>query len=266
MTLHIVCWLWRGWRPVYDRKDVAYLARQLLAHGDLPKLTRLVCLTDRPTDWERLKVASLGVLELPLWPELPGLNMSPVPHYPWLPQRAGTPNCYRRLKLFDPVTQAVMGIKPGDIVMSMDLDSIVWGSIQKLLAPMYNQVGGVDFMAMAGKAARIHGSLFAFRAGTNAHVWADFDPATSPAKLRNPGPGRPRYIGSDQAWLSTVLGDVPLWGAEDGVYAYGPHHNTLRPKDPVTYMSFAGSAKPRSAACAINLPWIHAHAMKHWEG
>lgn len=265
MTLHIVLWLWKGWRPVYDRRDVAYVTRQLLAHGDLPKATRILCLTDRPTDWEKAKCEALGVLEMPLWPDLPGLNMRPLPQYPWLPPVKGAPNCYRRLKLFDPATQASLGIKPGDIVLSMDLDSVVMGSIQTLLAPMLHLVGGVDFMGMRGRVSRIHGSLFAFRAGTHAHVWKDFDPKTSPAKLRNPGLGQPKYTGSDQAWLSTVVGEVPLWDASHGCYSFGIHQTTLRPGDAITYLSFAGQAKPRGAACALQLPWVHAHAMKHWE-
>jgi hypothetical protein len=266
-VLHIFCWLWKGWRAIYDRRDVAFLARQLIAHGDLPKATRLVCLTDRPTDWDKPKVEALGVLELPLWPELPGLNLGhpKLPMYPWLPAFKGRPNCYRRLKLFDPEVQAELGVKPGDIIMSMDLDSVVMGSIQALLAPMYNQVNPPDFMAMRGRVSRIHGSLFAFRAGTCAHVWRDFDPKTTPAMLRNPGIGRPRHVGSDQAWLSTVMPEVPLWDTTHGVYSMGIHQHTLRPGDPVTYVSFAGSNKPRDAQCAIHLPWIHTHAMKHWE-
>lgn len=266
MTLHIIMWLWKGWRPVYDRRDVAYLARQLVTHGDLPKRTRLVCLTDRPREWAAVECERLGVLELPLWPELPGLDLRPAPQYPWLPAFKGAPNCYRRLRIFDPAVQGELGIHPGDIVMSMDLDSVLMGSIQTLLAPMYNQVRGVDFMGMEGRVARIHGSLFAFRAGTHAGVWHGFCPMKSPALLRNPPMGTPRYIGSDQAWLSTVLpANVPLWGEKDGVYAWSRHFARLRPSDPVTYMSFAGSAKPRGSLCALHLPWIHAHAMKHWE-
>lgn len=266
MTLHVVLWLWRGWRPVYDRRDVAYIARQLQAYGDLPAKARIVCLTDFPTDWQKAKCDALGVVEIPLWPELEGLDIRPIPQYPWLPAFKHAPNCYKRLRIFDPETQGHLGIHPGDIVLSMDLDSVVMGSIQKLLAPMYNHVGGVDFMAMEGKAARLHGSLFAFRAGTNAHVWRTFDPATSPWKLRHPPHGAARYIGSDQAWLSTVLPmETPVWGAKDGVYAWSRHFAHLRPRDPVTYMSFAGSTKPRGESCKLHLPWVYAHAMNHWE-
>jgi hypothetical protein len=265
MTIHIVLWLWKGWRPVYDRRDVAYIARQLLAYGDLPHTTRILCLTDRPTDWEKAKLASLGVLEMPLWPELSGLNMGASPSYPWLPAIRGIPNCYRRLRIFDPDTQASMGIKPGDIILSMDLDSIIWGSIPRLLAPMFNQVGGVDFMAMEGRVSRIHGSLFALRAGTHRRVWDDFDPAVSPGRLRNPPRGVTRFIGSDQAWMSTVMPEVPLWGPKDNVWSWPRHHTTIRPSDPITYMSFAGNTKPRGSMCAMSTPWIHAHAMKHWE-
>jgi len=265
VTLHCILWLWKGWRPVYDRRDVAYIARQLLTHGDLPQRTRIVCLTDRPTDWHRRAVTSLGVLELPLWGELPGLRVGHAPAYPWLPQRQGQPNCYRRLRIFDPATQASLGIAPGDLILSMDLDSVVMGSLSVLLAPFYDGVSPPDFMAMGGRVSPIHGSLFAFRAGTCRQVWDQFDPATTPAKLRHPPPGWPRYVGSDQAWLSTVLGKVPLWGTNEGVWSWSRHHTKLRPSDPVTYMSFAGASKPRGALCAMHTPWIHAHAMKHWE-
>jgi hypothetical protein len=265
-------WLWRGWRPVYDRRDVACLARQLIAHGDLPRDTRLLCLTDRPTDWEKRKVESLGVLELPLWPELEGLNMGQAPCYPWLPAFRGTPNCYRRLKLLDPATQAALGIKDGDLVLSMDLDGLVGGSIRALMTWMAcaavsrDHTKGPTFMAMDGRVSRLHGSLWGFVAGTNAHVWSTFDPKTSPTRLRNPPRGRPHYVGSDQAWLSTVLPETtPTWGTMDHVWSWPRHHTTVTPATPVTYMSFAGSTKPRSPACRIATPWLYEHAMKYWE-
>lgn len=263
MTLHIVLWLWKGWRPVYDRRDVAFIMRQLIAHAELPAKTRVLCLTDRPTDWEKAKTDALGVLELPLWPELSSLNMTGIPNYPWLPSVRGAPNCYRRLRIFDPATQAGLGIKPGDIVMSMDLDSIVAGPIGPLLAPLLEK--RTDFAAMAGRVSRVHGSLFAFRAGTCQHVWADFDPKLSPIRLRNPPPGVPKYTGSDQAWMSTVIPESPLWSVGEGVWSWPLHHPTIRPKDQVTYMSFAGHSKPRSQACALQTPWLYDHAMKYWE-
>lgn len=264
MTLHIVLWLWKGWRPVYDRRDVAYVMRQLRAHGDLPAATRVVCLTDRPTDWQKATNDAMGVLELPLWPELEGLSMGVAPSYPWLPAFRGVPNCYRRLRIFDPEVQAELGIKPGDIIMSMDLDSVVMGSIQKLIQSFY-AIPGVDFMAMEGRVSKIHGALFAFRAGTHQHVWKDFDPARSPGRLRNPGAKRPHYVGSDQAWMSTVIPEPRLWGIPEGCWSWPRHHTTITPRHEVTYMSFAGNAKPRGSLCALHTPWIHAHAMKYWE-
>jgi hypothetical protein len=267
VTLHIILWLWKGWRPVYDRRDVAYMTRQLLGHGDLPAGTRIVCLTDRPPDWYKAQCDALGVVELPLWPELPGLVMSGLPAYPHLPAVRGTPNCYRRLKIFDPVTQESLGIAPGDIILSMDLDGVVMGSIKDLLAPMLAPDSQVNFMGMEGKASLIHGALFAVRAGTCRHVWETFDPKTSHHRLRHPPRGVTRYVGSDQAWLSTVLGNtVPLWKEDHGTWAFGRHQHLLKPSHQVTYMSFAGPEKPRGAQCALHLPWVHAHAMSHWEG
>lgn len=230
--LHICLWLWRGWRAVYDRRDINAVVTMLRERGQLSDSARILLLTDQPGDWWAKRTAALGVEEFPLWPD-------PVPR-----MAPGRPNCFRRLRLFDATRQRAMGISPDDIVMSMDADSVVSGPIVPLLAPITSRLH--NFAAMGGQAARIHGSLFAFRAFSHAHVWNTFHPTLSPiqlAQLKAAGKGG---IGSDQAWLSHKVSGEFLWQREHGCYSFARHGLCLSPSytKEAVYWSFAGTNKP----------------------
>jgi hypothetical protein len=233
--LHIVTWLWRGWRPVYDRRDINAVATMLREKGGLPFGTRILLLTDQPTDWYAKRTEALGVETYPLWPD-------PVPR-----MGANRPNCFRRLKLFSRKVQESLGIAEGDIVMSMDADSVIQGDVAHLVAPLVTNAA--HFTAMEGVAARIHGSLFAFRAGEHENLWTTFHPIHSPiALLEQPRDGTCRPIGSDQAWLTRHVKGEFLWKREHGCYSWNRHGCLLSPRytENAVYWSFAGHNKPSS--------------------
>jgi hypothetical protein len=256
MRHHWLMWLWDGWRPVYDRRDAIALARQLIRFGDLPTHSRICLLTDTAKDWHAQALGKLGVEELPLWPEIAGLKMGPVyPAYPTHSQR-GVPNCFRRLKILDRNTQAGLGIEPGDHVYSLDLDSIVRGSLRHL-----TRLAGSTFAAMNGKGSRIHGSCWGFKAGEHCDVWDTFDPARSPAEARKIHNGT-RHVGSDQAWLSIKLPTAPLWTEADGLYSWPRTYPQLAgPRADLAFCSFAGPHKPRSETVKHITPWLWDHAV-----
>lgn len=169
----------------------------------------------------------------------------------------GRPNCFLRLKIFDTKTQQSLGIQPGDIVMSVDMDGIVDGPLAPLLrvlVPDCDDDGqslqaGPSFAAMAGMASRIHGALFAFRAGTHAELWTKFHPQLSPIECATPmRNGQARPVGSDQAWLSRKVTGEHLWQPEDGVYSWNRHGLSTTPRltAGAAYWSFAGPNKPWS--------------------
>src|SRR5690606_29823554 len=77
---------------------------------------RFICVTDDPVGIEGET--------FPLWDDF---NDVPNPH-----GATEYPSCFRRLKLFDPATQAALGIAPGDRVVSLDLDTVVTGDLNAL--------------------------------------------------------------------------------------------------------------------------------------
>lgn len=231
--VHIVLCLWKGWRPVYDFRDVRATARLLRAAGfDRPQ-DRIVCATNMvPSVWMPPECELA-----PLWPEPTG------------PEVRHKPTCFRRLRLFDPVLQAQLGIEPGEIIMSVDLDTIPLPSKHSPMPRLLEALEASDFAAMGGMASRLHGSLWAFRAGSHSNLWTDFDPVKSPAAMHRDGHlrGINRQVGSDQAWMSYRLPlTVPTWGKEQGVYSWNRHH-TLSPSwsSNACFWAFAGHHKPR---------------------
>lgn len=244
--LHIFLWLWRGWRAVYDRRDINAVATMLLERGHLPANTRIVLLTDQPTDWYAKRTEALGVEERRLWPD------------PVRRAQPGKPNCFRRLRLLDPETQAELGVELDDIVMSMDADSIVDGSIPSLLFPFHQRTH--NFCAMGGLASRIHGSLFAFRARSNAHVWTGFHPVLTPISLMTRDKHGRRPIGSDQAVMSRMITGEFLWEREHGCYSWNRHGTIYSPRytSNAVYWSFAGHQKPGSELVKQIRPDLHA--------
>lgn len=232
--LHILLWLWKGWRPVYSRKDINAVATMLRERGELPAGTRILLLTDQETDWASVRTKALGVEEYKLWADpVPGMG-------------AGRPNCFRRLRIFSPEAQRSLGIAVDDIVMSMDADSVVCGPVAPLLVPLHAR--SHNFAGMEGKASRIHGSLFAFRAYSHQHLWATFHPTLSPIQLLQRLPDGSRPIGSDQAWMTRHVAGEHLWRKEEGCYSFNRHGAALSPSYTrnAIYWSFAGSNKPSS--------------------
>ncbi len=257
MRLRVVLWLWKGWRPVYTWRHVNAMVRML--RPNLPKGARIICISDQPqTVWHPAECEVY-----PLWP-------NPVPHVPGRVDR--TPNCYTRLKLFDVEAQAALGIAPGDIVWSKDLDSVVTGQLRSAIAAMTSpgDDDGPDcsdwpsFAAMGGLAARIHGSSFAFRAGTHQHVWGLFNPKLSPAQMAvPPGDGSHKPIGSDQAWMTRNVTGEHLWTEADGFYSWNRHGICMSPARTANavYWSFAGPVKPWSDLTKQIRPDLHAAYM-----
>jgi hypothetical protein len=238
MKTHLVTWWWKGWRDIYTSRDVRALARMIrLYHPDL----RLVCITDQPDNaWYPCEME-----RAPLWPEPTGV------------ETRGKPTCFRRLKLFDFPTLASMGVEVDDVVISMDLDSIVAGPF---LPPILRNLETSTFTAMGGVAARIHASLWAFRAGSHQDLWRNFNPERTPVIMHLEGynKGMHRQIGSDQAYMSYKMPKVPLLQREDGMYSWNRHGvQSPRWTENAVYWSFAGHNKPRNHLVKQVRPDLH---------
>ena len=214
----IVTFLWRnGWRPVYGPKHVNVLDKMLKKHMKTPY--RFVCITDDSTD--------INCETFPIW-DIPIVN------------QAKPQNCYVRLKLFEPETQAKLGVFSGDHILSIDLDCVIMNDLSPLMLDK-------DFIGVRGVAAPINGSMWLLKAGTNRHVWDKWNPETSPDMIANAKHNGKRITGSDQAWMSMNIPNPETWGPEHGVYQYQ--------RLPVNYLKnvkvifFAGNTKPWSPDC-----------------
>lgn len=239
---HIVLWKWQqaGFRVGYTSEHVNVVADMVRRHAHgLP--LRIVCVTDDPAGIDR------NACDVhPLWAD-----------HDRLVNRSGErlPSCYRRLKIFDPVTQGAMGIAKDDRVCSLDLDMIVANDLRPILTKPHHFVGwavrGTHHLRV------FNGSMFMFSAGTHEHMWHKFDPKTTPDRCHKAG-----YMGSDQSWLSYNFAK----DTQAGTWAYPqlvsyPREVAKRPmlSKGTAVVSFHGRRKPWEAPVHAETPWVSLH-------
>jgi hypothetical protein len=201
----------------------------------LPIPHRAVCITDMPQ----------GITEcetFPLWREFENLGS------------VGYPNCFRRLRLFDPEVQQQIG---GEWFLSMDIDCVMLKSIEPLLTPE------APFKIVAGRHARYNGSMWLLQAGAMQNVIRDFHPTNSPKQIMQSRHNGRRLVGSDQAWLTICAGDVPTWSTPDGVMAFMRDRSYGANAGRIWF--FAGSVKPWSKECRVRAPVLYAEYQKHYK-
>lgn len=241
--LQVVLWKWQqpNAREVYTAQHVNVMASML--HRNLSGLKyRIVCVTDDP----------YGVMPEthPLWEDHNDLPNA---------TKHNLPSCYRRLKLYDPATQAAMGIKPGDRIMSIDLDTLVL----RPLKPILDAASTHRFMGWALPGQHhpkvFNGSLQIFTAGDLSEIWSAFNPASSPRDALKAG-----FLGSDQSWLSMNLVNKPKCdGLGYPAVASYPHHIRRLSKlsKDVHLIFFHGSRKPWHELAMQESPWIK----RYWQ-
>lgn len=186
--MHTIClWKWKQENSAhaYTAEHVNAMARMLRKHIQLVRY-RIVCITDDPA----------GITEcatFPLWKDAAMVDNASGRHLS---------SCYRRLRLYDPQIQSKLGIKRGDRVVSIDLDTLVVGSLDTILSTTGLYVGWELRGTYHPKV--FNGSFQMFTAGELDYIWLDFDPSRSPYVASDAG-----YKGSDQAWLSYNLARNP---------------------------------------------------------
>jgi hypothetical protein len=192
--LSVVCWKWRpakDYRSKFGPETVNVLCQMVARHYPHPH--RFLCVTDEPEG------LSPEVEVIPAWNDFADL---PSPH------GKRNPSCYRRLRAFHPAIGAVFGAR----FVSLDLDCVIVGD----LTPLWQRPEEFVIWGDTNRRTYYNGSMFLLTAGSRPKVWTAFDPKTSPALAL-----RARQFGSDQAWISCVLGKGQAkWTAADGVYSY----------------------------------------------
>lgn len=186
--LTIVCWYWKGKKPIFDERHVHGLARQ--CRDKIKRPHRFVCITDQP---------GVECETFPLW-EFPEVRVTV----------RRSLDCWRRLRIFDPE----IGRQIGDRILSVDLCVLLRDDITERIDE------SLDFQAMQGSVSPLAGGLFTLKTGTNAHVWESFDPETSALRIEDTKHNGRALRGSDQAWLSIQMPDAHVWTREDGVWKF----------------------------------------------
>lgn len=242
--MHVILWKWNQHlhRSTYTAQHVDIVAGMVRKH--LAQEVRICCVTDDPAGIERADT-------FPLWEDhndLPNITGKQLP------------SCYRRLKLFDQATQTALGIKQGERIISLDLDSIIIGPLDDVITRIDN-----SGKAYAGWSKRgtyhmqvFNGSFFSMRAGPLLQpVWSDFDAGKSPRMCLSKG-----FLGSDQGWLSYLFHAsplaMPIKSPEFASYPQEVRRNRVLDRR-TRIVFFHGSRKPWHRQEAKEHPWIPEH-------
>lgn len=229
----IVCW---KWNPIPDvpnvKKKITYTADHVNALHEMVERNvtlphRFICVTDDPEGIDpKIEI-------VPLWDDL---------------RKHG--GCFTRLVCFKKDFKLF-----GEKFLSMDLDCVVVGNIDHLLAREEDFViWGPDDCDMARRSVDYCGSLWFLRAGTNSEVYDTFDPSVW--TLNKHG----RYTGgTDQRQITKVFKGrkVATFSQKDGIYNFLPDvQPTRRLKRNACIVFFNGLYAPDDPGMARHYKFI----------
>ena len=225
--LTVLTWLWRqdNVQHQYRPHHVQTLRNMVDRHLHLPH--RFLCITDQDVP---------GVDCVPLLKEMPRVH-----NKRWSVHR---PQCYRRLRLFDPAVKDIVGER----YVQMDLDTVIVDTLD----PLFDRDEDLVINAAIGTRSSYNGSMWMHSPGTYSSLCTEFNEDAAVAA------NKAGLIGSDQAWMRWHLGKgaVPTWSAEDGSYQY---HSLKQPKDlpdNARIVFFAGNEKPWTPSVR---DWVKEH-------
>lgn len=192
--LNIVTWLWNDNPDQQCRYAPHHVnALRLMFKKYLHLDHTFICITNNQ------KGLHPDIKRIPHWP-------NPVIVYP-----AGRPNCFRRLRAFAANMTDILG----EQFVSIDLDCLLLDDV----TPLFDR--GEDFIIWQDPILpnQYNGGLWMLRSGTRVQVWNSFHPDDALVAIK-----QNKLMGSDQAWITYVLGpNEPTWTEEDGIYSYRKH-------------------------------------------
>ncbi len=237
MPLTVMTWLWSqvGGRTLYTAEHVNIWADMVRRWCSLD--IELACITDTPAGID----PAVRIIAPP--GDFVGLETRA-----W---RNEKPNCYRRIALFRPDAADLFGER----FVSMDLDCVIGASLDPLWSRREDVV-----LYRSPTAPYIdrpyNGSMLMMNAGSRPAVFESFSLDAAEAASR-------RYRGSDQAWISTVLGfGEAVWCEDDGVY----WHGVAPGGDARRLLFFPGAPKPWELVRAGVDPWVIEHYRRNPRG
>lgn len=234
--LTILSWFWQQPSGIgYKPEHVNIWADMVRRH--LAQPARIACVTD-------LRKGIDPAIEI----IRPPRDFEGVTIPTWGP---GRPQCLRRLAMFSPSAAALFGER----FVCMDLDCIVMGQLD----PLFEE--DVEFRMFRGTVPGrpYNGSMMLIRAGSRPQVYERFNQAEAEEAGR-------RFVGSDQAWISYVLGpNERTWGPEDGVRWLDRARGVPIPED-TRLVFFPGQFKPWQAVESGLQGWMTQHYRRWRQG
>jgi hypothetical protein len=234
-VLTVLTWLWAqpGGRTTYTARHVNVWRDMVQRHLSIDH--EVACVTDMPQGID----PGIRIIH-------PPRQLEDVRIPTWGPRR---PQCFRRLAMFRRDAADLFG---AERIVCMDLDVAIGGSLDKLLG------GGEDFRIAAGTSpGRLYnGSMMMIRAGSRPKVYEEFTPAKAVLAGK-------KFVGSDQAWLSYILGrGEKVWRVDDGLVHWMARHQAPAPR----MMSFPGPTKPWQLVELGTVPWVCRHYRRNPTG
>lgn len=169
---------------------------------------------------------------------------------PWDGHLTEIPGCFARLRAFDPVWQAAMGILPGERIVNLDLDNVITGPLDGLFdrPEPFCILQGVN----TANPCRYNGSLWMLRAGYRPDVWSEFTVEKAAAITVAEFP-------DDQRWFEYMMPDAGEFGPATGVYGFCKKGWPKGPNLPANarIVAFFGWRDP---ARFVAIDWVR----KHW--
>lgn len=188
--LTIMTWLWKqpNGRTTYGPENVNIWADMVRRNLSLPH--RIACVTAHPEGID----SDIDIIEPP--GEFEDIQLPT-----WGKEK---PQCLRRISLFRPDAASIFGKR----FVSMDMDCVIMGSLD----PLFDRPE--DFVMYGGtnRDRPYNGSMLMMDAGARPQVYERLTPEEAVKAGW-------RYTGSDQAWISYVLGrGEKVWLQEDGIH------------------------------------------------
>lgn len=233
----IVCFLWKptntGIIMSHANKHTAESVNMLynMINRNVTLPFNFVCVTDDSTGINK------NIKTIKLWDKYKHLG-----------------GCFNRLYTFSPDMYDLFGER----FMCIDLDCVILKNIDSLLMRQE------DFLILRypkekSKTKKQHycGGLYIMDAGCRSQVWDTLSDASLDIVKNRTAKGE--VVGSDQAWISTVLGDKEQTiGDDDGVYVYHYIDRKNPPKN-TKIIFFVGYRSPKTESK------IHKYIKNSWK-
>lgn len=123
------------------------------------------------------------------------------------------PGCFARLRVFEPSWLVKYGIHEGDVLVTLDLDLLITGSLDGL----FNRDEPFTILQNVNTAnpCPYNGSIWMLQIGHRPDVWTEF------SLDAYHGLHVPYYeFPDDQGWLAFKLPNASAFGPRDGIYAF----------------------------------------------